>query len=138
MSAKTEMMTNIPTRPASIKTKCDKCGGWLSGAYLLHAKGKQCKCSPMTDKPKESAEEILDDHFELIGAEPLKDYQKTFVLDVMQDYGTEYAQSLLSAKLKEAMAGVLDDIKSGYDISMIKSKIENDNYNYDASEPPIK
>lgn len=35
----------IPTRPASIKTQCDKCGGWLSGAYLLHAKGKECNCS---------------------------------------------------------------------------------------------
>lgn len=48
-----------------------------------------------------SPEKILDDYFELIGAEPLEDYQKKFVLDVMQDYATEYAQSILSTKLKE-------------------------------------
>ena len=55
----------------------------------------------MSKNKELSPEKILDDHFELIGAEPLKDYQKTFVLDVMQDYATEYAQSILSTKLKE-------------------------------------
>lgn len=64
----------IPSRPASIKTLCDKCGGVLSGAYLLHSKGKECDCPPKcepcngsgiesltpTKEPRVSAEEIAN------------------------------------------------------------------------------